>query len=136
MASLNIETKTGTVKKNITEVYDFLTNMNNFKGLVQDQHIKNWQSTEEYCTFDVEGAGNVGFIIHEKVPGQKIAYKNYGNVPFDYLMTVHLSPKDENETEVRLQFEADVNPVIKMMIKNPLANLLNTIIEKLDTINF
>jgi carbon monoxide dehydrogenase subunit G len=134
MSSLNIETKTGTIQKNISEIFSFLSNMNNFKGLVQDQHIKNWQSTEQYCTFDVEGAGNVGFIISEKVPNERISYKNYGNVPFDYLLTVYMNPKGENETEIKLQFEADVNPVIKMMIKKPLENLLNTIIEKLDTI--
>jgi len=136
MGNLNIETQSGRIQKNNMEIFNFLSNLNNFEGLIKDQYIKNWQSTENYCTFEVEGAGSIGFIIDEKIPGEKISYKNYGNVPFDYIMTINMTPVSENETEIKIEFDADVNPVIKMMIKNPLKNLLNQIISKLDTLKF
>jgi len=136
MAELKIETKKGKVNKNVDEIFEFLTNMNNFEGLFYDNHIKNWKSTVDYCTFEVEGAGAVGFIIDEKTKPSKIVYKNYGNVPFEYKMTVLLSPLSDNETETGIIFEADVNPVLKMMLKNPLTNLLNTLITQLDNIKF
>ncbi len=136
MAELKIETKKGRINKSADEVFDFLTNMNNFEGLFHDNHIKNWQSTTDYCTFEVEGAGAVGFVIDEKERPAKITYKNYGNVPFEYKMTVLISPVNDSESETGIIFEADVNPVLKMMLKNPLANLLNTLIDQLDKIKF
>ncbi len=136
MAELKIETRKGSINKSADEVFDFLTNMNNFEGLFPDDRIRNWKSTTDYCTFEVEGAGAVGFIIEEKERPSKITYKNYGNVPFDYKMTVVVLPVNDSTCETGIIFEADVNPVLKMMLKNPLTNLLNSLIDQLDKIKF
>jgi hypothetical protein len=63
-----------------------------------------------------------------------IRYKDFGNVPFHYDLVVEMEAVSETETTVQLTFEADLNAMLKMMLKKPLINLLNMMIEKMETI--
>jgi len=136
MAELKIETEKGRVNKSAEQIFDFLTNMNNFEGLFMNEYISNWKSTTNFCTFDVEGAGQVGFILDEKNKPNIVVYKNYGNVQFEYKMTVLIDKITDNESEVGIIFQAEVNPFLKMIVKNPLTNLLNDLIKQINKINF
>ncbi len=134
MAELRIESKKAKVNKSADAIFKFLTNMNNFEGLFNDSRIKNWKSTDEYCTFEVEGAGSIGFIIDKKDYPYAIVYKNYGNVPFDYILEINISDIDADNSEVFVIFTAEVNPMFKMMLKNPLTNLLNSLMTRLEEV--
>jgi hypothetical protein len=122
-----------TILNNNKRIYDFLTDLTNFHNLLPDQ-VKDWKSTPTTCSFIIDGAGTLGFEIFEKEPFSMIRYKDFGNVPFHYDLVVEMEAVSETETTVQLAFEADLNAMLKMMLKKPLTNLLNMMIEKMETI--
>lgn len=122
------------VNQSADKLFLFLTDLNNFKGLLPPQ-IKNWQSTENWCSFDIEGTASLGFEIKEKKPNDYIKYKEYGKSPFPFLLIIKIDKKEKLQTGVKISFEADLNPMMKMMLKKPLTNLLNLMADKLNELN-
>ena len=131
MATFLSEIKT--VNHSPEKLSGFLTNLNNFKELLPPQ-IKNWQSTETWCSFDIEGTASLGFQIIEQTQ-EKIKYENYGKSPFPFFLTINLGKISEGETRVGMKFEASLNPMMKMMIQKPIVNLLNLMVDKLNELN-
>jgi carbon monoxide dehydrogenase subunit G len=118
------------VKKPAAEIFSFLNDFRNFEMLMPEQ-ITNWQATEKNCSFTVQGMANIGMVIHDSEPNSKIHIKSDGKVPFNFDMYSHLKAIDENLTEVSIDLEADVNSMLLMMVKRPLQNLVNIMVEKL-----
>ncbi len=112
------------------KLFDFLTNLDNFKELLPDQ-VKNWQSDTTWCTFDIEGTASLGFEIKEK-DSEVIKYKEYGKSPFPFVLLVKMKWLSDSETNVGMEFEASLNPMMKMMIQKPITNLLNLMVDKLN----
>ena len=127
MGKFSSEVKT--IKQDAEKLSGFLTNLNNFKDLLPPQ-IKNWQSTDKWCSFDIEGTASLGFQIVEQTR-EKIRYENYGKTPFPFFLTVNLEVFSDTQTRVGMIFEASLNPMMKMMIQKPITNLLNLMVDKL-----
>lgn len=132
MSEFSSETKI--VKQSASQLFVFLTDLNNFKGLLPPQ-IKNWQSTENWCSFDIEGTASLGFEINEKKPNDSIKYKEYGKSPFPFFLIIKMDEKEKLQTGVEISFNAELNPMMKMMLKKPLTNLLNLMVDKLNELN-
>ena len=121
------------IHNNNQHIFEFLTDLTNFYNLLPAE-IKDWKATPNTCSFSIDGAGTLGFEIFEKDPFHTIRYKDFGNVPFHYDLVVQMKTVDDSSTEVQLIFEADINAMLKMMLKKPLTNLLNLMIDKMETI--
>lgn len=50
---------------------------------------------------------------------------------FDLFVAIHLEPESEEQTRLRLQLCADLNPFIKGMVEKPLAEALNKLSDAL-----
>lgn len=125
-----IESDKTEIKKPAAEVYNFLSNFNNFQKLMPEQ-VTNWQSTEDTCTFTIAGMATLGMKIVEKTPNSIIKVARDGKAPFDFTLECLMKEKGNNESEVQLAFDADLNPMLKMMAEKPLTNFLNLLVTKL-----
>ena len=125
-----IESDKTIVNKSPEAVFNFLSNFNNFQRLMPEQ-VTNWQSTEEECSFTIAGMASLGMKILEKKPHSFILVGKHGSAPFDFTLECILSEKNPSETEAQLAFNADLNPMLKMMAVKPLTNFLNILVEKL-----
>jgi len=125
-----IESDKTEVKKSAEEVYNFLSNFNNFEKLMPEQ-VTNWQSTDDTCSFTISGMASLGMKIVEKTPNTIIKVARDGKAPFDFTLECLLKEKNPNESEVQLAFDADLNPMLKMMAVKPLTNFLNLLLAKL-----
>ena len=67
----------------------------------------------------------------EKKPFEYIKVNRNGNAPFDFTLECLLNEKSIAESEVQLAFNADLNPMLKMMALKPLTNFLNLLVKKL-----
>ena len=120
---MKIEGQPATINHPITKVYDFLTNFNNFKPLMPEQ-ITNWQSDNESCSFTIQGMANISLQFGDKTPTSFVKLVPSGKVPFDFHLEIHLSEKDDS-TIVKVEVDANLNPMMAMMAKRPLENLVN-----------
>ena len=118
-----IEGKPATINQDIQSVYNFLTDFNNFQPLMPDQ-ITNWKSDKDSCSFTIQGMADISLIFSEKIPNTVIKLIPQGKVPFSFSLILKLSEAD-NSTVVKVDVDANLNPMMAMMAKRPLENLVN-----------
>ncbi len=117
------------VQKSAKEIFEFLGNFNNFQKLMPEQ-VTNWESTEDECSFTIAGMASLGMKIQEKTPNSLIRVMRHGKAPFDFFLNCAIEDKG-NDCDVQLSFDADLNPMLKMMAVKPLTNFLNLLVNKL-----
>ncbi len=118
-----IKGKTASINKDIVSVYNFLTNFNNFKSLMPDQ-IANWESDVDWCSFTIQGMASVKLTFSEKTPHTLLKIIPVGKVPFSFGLNINLADNN-NSTLVTVEVDANINPMMAMIAKRPLENLVN-----------
>ncbi|MEO6884648.1 MAG: SRPBCC family protein [Bacteroidia bacterium] len=129
-----IESDKVEINKSAAEIFSFLSNFNNFEKLMPEQ-VTNWTSTENDCSFTIKGMATIGMKISEKTPSSQIKIVSNGKNPFNFTLGVLLADVSENKCSAQLVFDADLNPMLKMMVVKPLGNFFNLLANKLKDIN-
>ncbi|MFK5855754.1 MAG: SRPBCC family protein [Bacteroidota bacterium] len=118
-----IEGKPATINKDIISVYNFLTDFNNFETLMPDQ-ITNWESDKDSCSFTIQGMASIKLAFDEKIPHTSIKLVPVGKVPFSFGLNIKLTEQGDN-TVAQVEVDANINPMMAMIAKRPLGNLVN-----------
>src|SRR5213083_1967681 len=87
------------VNKSAKEVFDFLSDFNNFGRLMPEQ-VTGWKSTADECTFTIAGMATLGMKIKEKTPNSSVIIEPQGKVPFDFILKCNI---EENKEQSRAQ---------------------------------
>src|SRR5262245_50393898 len=127
-----LESDTVPVNKTPTEVFSFLSDFNNFQSLMPEQ-VVDWQSTPDECSFTIKGMATLGMKMVEKNPPSFIKITSHGSVPFAFFLLCNIG-EGAGGSKVQLAFDADLNPMLKMMASKPLTNFLNILVSKLQGI--
>ncbi len=125
---MNIKGKKASVAAGQKKVYDFLSDFNNYEKLMPEQVI-NWKSDKDTCSFTIKGMADLGMKFGEKNSPSYLTLVPNGKAPVNFTLKVQLSadPLNEQQTEVKVDVDADLNPMLAMFAKKPLENLANTI---------
>lgn len=121
-----IESKSVTLNKDASSVFNYITNMNNFEHLLPIDKISNWESEEKSCSFKIQGSAHIGLDLATTTPNNEIVIKSSPKTPFPFTLTIALTEEAGNTT-VSQVCEADINPFLKMMVEKPLRNLFDYI---------
>jgi hypothetical protein len=119
-------------KKAPLKFFSFLSDFNNFESLMPEQ-VVDWESTPDECSFKIQGMATLGMKIIEKNPNSLIKITSHGKVPFTFFLTCMIADEGNN-SKVQLAFDAELNPMMKMMAVKPLTNFLNLLAGKLSQI--
>lgn len=114
-------------------LFNYLANFNNFGKLMPPQ-VSNWKSTENDCSFTIQGMADIELYIIDKAQYTTINIGARGKTPIPMQMKWDFTPVTDLETNARLLLEADLNPVMAMMAKAPLQNFVNMLVQKLKEI--
>lgn len=125
-----IESDKKAVSRSAESVFSQLSNFNNFEKLMPEQ-VTNWTSTEDECNFTIAGMATLGMKIVEKTPNSVIKVTRNGKAPFDFNLDCSIKETGPDSCEVQLAFDADLNPMLKMMAVKPLTNFLNILVSRL-----
>ncbi len=99
----------------------------NFKHLLPEDKIENFQCTAEQCSFGIKGLVPLTIKIKERAPKTRITFETLGLAKFVFTLHIHFLP----EQKANVQMEGDMNPFIKVMAEKPLLELINTMATKL-----
>ncbi|MBL4754145.1 MAG: hypothetical protein JKY52_11220 [Flavobacteriales bacterium] len=124
-----IESDKVEVNNSMAGTFEFLSDFNNYEGLMPDQ-ITGWESTEDECSFNIKGMASIGMRIDEKVDGQEIRIKSTNKSPFLFDLNCFLQGEGDACT-AHMVFESDLNPMLQMMVEKPLGGLFNHIMRQL-----
>jgi carbon monoxide dehydrogenase subunit G len=130
-----IESKIGQIKQSDEKIFNFLSDFNNFQRLIPLDKVKNWKSTTDSCSFTVDGIGDAGMRIIEKIPYSLIKVTSEGSTPIGFLFWIQLKKIDDTTTAVKIVIEPKVNPIMMTMIKEPLQSFVNMLVEQVEKIN-
>ncbi len=133
---MKLESKIGKVSYSDEEVYNFLTDFNNFKNLMPEDKVSNWKSDENSCSFSVNPVGKTGIKMIEKEAFKLIKLSSLENDKFNFIFWVQLKMLEEKDTRIKLTLEADLNPMVEMMAKKPLQEFLDKLVAQLEKYNF
>ncbi len=113
--------------------FNFFADMRNFKSLLPEDKISDWEAEESRCRFQIKGLTKVAFAITEKTPHTKVVYGGSEKmpIPLSFVMDIQAVPGQTNQSTVVLKLETELNAMMKMMLEKPLSNLVQTIASKL-----
>lgn len=127
---MKIESKKVTVAADGEVVYDYIIDLNNFKNLLPEDRISEWESTTEYCSFKVQGTATIDLHLKESERPSRILLESGERSPFSFTLEIFLDSTDGSTTAYQLM-TADINPFLKMMVEKPLSNLFDFIADRL-----
>lgn len=130
---MKIESEKSEINKPAAEIFSFLSDFNNFQKLMPPQ-ITNWESTADKCSFTINGMADIGMKIVEKKPNSQIKISSNGKVPFDFILTIHLTETTPSQTIGQIVFESELNPMMAVMVEKPLRNFFNMLAGKMKEI--
>jgi len=117
------------IEANQQNVFNFLKDLRNLEKLMPEQVI-NYQATENRCSFTIKGMTSLSLIIDEVRESQLIRLVPDGKAPFEFELVAHIKAADTH-SEVKISLNAKLNPMMAMMAKRPLQNLIEIMVAKL-----
>jgi len=127
---MKIESKKVKVDANISDVFLYASDLNNFKELLPMDKISNWESDEDFCSFKIQGTATIDLHKESVEAPSKINLKGGDKAPFPISLEIFLE-ESGGQTEVYQIVNAEVNPFLKMMVEKPLSNLFDFIADRL-----
>ena len=101
-------------------MFEYLSNLNNYKNLFPEK-INNWESSTEHCKFSIQN------IIRHKKKGLERIYLSVSaeKSPFAFKIKVEIHEKDSLNCVAQITCDANVNPMLKVLVGKPLNELFN-----------
>ena len=127
-----IKSQESLVEKPQQDLFQFLSDMNNLQALMPSQ-VTDWKSNDQECSFKITGLTGIALRIKETVPSNLIRYSESGKMPFAFELQAHFKAHetDSGKTWASISFEADLNPMLKMMVEKPLTNFIQLLASRL-----
>jgi len=129
------ESRTGRLNCRPEIFYAFITDLRNFKRFVPAGSAEKWQADAESCSFEVPPFGPAGLKIAGKVPFREVNYKGEALQKTGFSLKVLISEDHGISTSVKLLFEADLNPVMRMMAAKPVEQFLEKLVAEMEKFN-
>lgn len=128
----NYESRTGKLTCKPEEVFDFVTDIRNFRQFVPDGSIQELEIGSESCSFDVPSLGNIRLYLSEKEPHNKVVYS--GTVFNSNKFSLILSIKEDfaGKAEVIVKLAASLNPLLKMIAAQYIDRFLGTLVDEME----
>lgn len=129
---MKLETPIISIQKSSEDIFNFLTDLNNFEQLMPS-NIEKFEVDGESFLFALASMPEIRLVLKEKTPFNKIIL-GAASSKLDFSLTLILNSTSENTTDTQLLFDGNFNPMMAMMVKKPLTNFINTLSDNLKNI--
>ena len=126
----NIKSKQTLILSSDKHIFDFLKDFNNF-GLLLPEKVVNWQCTPDNCSFKIQGLADIALEVNFRKEFSSIIYKSLKPSPFEFFLTTNIVKIDDNSSNVEIGIDAELNFMLETILKTPLTNFVNILVEKL-----
>jgi len=116
------------VNKKAEDFFNKIGDLNNLKDIMPSE-IKDFTSTATTCCFKMSGMPKLTLKIAEKIEFSKISLTAVES-QIAFSLDCFISDKGE-QCQARLEINAELNMMLKMMVEKPLTQLLNVLAKKM-----
>jgi ribosome-associated toxin RatA of RatAB toxin-antitoxin module len=127
---MNLESPKVSVQKSAQELFDLLTNVENFHQLMPENIAKFEVVGNDAFIFGLKGMPEIKLVLKEKTAPTKVVLGSNSD-KFPFTLTSLINEISESSSEVKLDFEGDFNPMMAMMIKGPIQKFIETLGENM-----
>lgn len=127
---MNIESPKVSVAKSPQELYDFLTNVENFEKLMPENISKFEVLAEGKFLFALKGMPEIVLKLQESTPTSQVVL-GAASDKLPFTLTGNIEETGEGKSDAQLVFEGKFNPMMAMMIKGPIGKFVNTLAENM-----
>jgi carbon monoxide dehydrogenase subunit G len=127
---MNLEAQKIIVQKSPKEIFELLTDLKNFEGLMPENKEK-FEVDGNSFIFGLKGMPEIRLVLEEQIEYSKIVLGAAGG-KLDFSLIANIVKIDTNKSDVQLSFSGDFNPMMAMMIKSPLQKFINTLTENIE----
>ncbi|MFD0834130.1 SRPBCC family protein [Mariniflexile aquimaris] len=124
---MNLESPKISVKKSPEDVFNFLSEIKNFESLMPENISKFEVLSEDTFLFALKGMPEIILKKKESLPPNKIVLGAAGG-KIDFSLIGNITKKEDNSSDVQLEFTGDFNPMMAMMIKGPISKFIETLV--------
>lgn len=135
MAEFTITSETHSTQSGLKDIFEFLTDFRNFKNIMPEDKVENFESDNNGCSFNIRGVTPLKVKLKSKSPYSKIVFESEGLAKFNFLLETTLIGEATSRGECNVKLHGDINPFIKVMAEKPLTQLVNTMALKLSQLN-
>ena len=118
--------------KSEQEFFALVSDMRNIPSLLPEQAI-NVNADEDNLSFTVQGMGSIALRVSQRITYSLVQLVPVGKVPFPFTLNIKIAGLGNN-CRVMFEIDADLNPLMTMMAKRPLQNLVDMMAEKTVTL--
>jgi carbon monoxide dehydrogenase subunit G len=137
LRDMKIESKIGKSTSSDRKIYEFITDFNNFRELLPDDKVTGWESTSESCSFRVDPVGRTGMKIVQKEPCSLVKVASDPEVSsYQFTIWIQIKRVADGDTRVKITIEPHVSMMVMPMIKSPLKEFADGLIDKLESFEF
>jgi len=115
-------------------LFDRLCLIENYKKIMPENVSKFEIIDEESFVFSIKGMPEIKLKISEKNMPSKIILKSLDS-KIDFSLTGFISKSDDQISSFHLEFDGNLNPMLQMMVKNPLQSFINDLSENIKNLN-
>ena len=123
---MNLDSPKVVVDRSVQEVFDFLSNVENFEKLMPENINKFEILEQDKFLFALKGMPEIILKKKEVESPNKIVLGAAGG-KIDFSLTGIISELEANKSDVQLIFTGDFNPMMSMMIKGPISKFIETL---------
>ena len=115
-------------------LFDRLCLIENYKKIMPENVSKFEIIDEESFIFSIKGMPAIKLKISEKNMPSKIILKSLDS-KIDFFLTGFISKSDDQISSFHLEFDGNLNPMLQMMVKNPLQSFINDLSENIKNLS-
>ena len=128
-----IETPNKNIPKADKEVFEFLSDLQNFEKLMPENIDKFEVINEDRFLFALKGMPEIVLQRKHQTPNSQIVL-GAASEKLPFTLTADIAATAANTCKVYLSFEGEFNAMMAMMIKKPITNFMGTLSENLGKI--
>ena len=123
---MNLESPKVAVSKSAQELFDLLTDVRNFEKLMPDNIAKFEVIGDDAFSFGLKGMPEIKLKMKEKVAPNKVVL-GAASDKLPFTLTASIDAVSDNNSDVKLDFVGEFNPMMAMMIKGPIGKFIETL---------
>ncbi len=127
---MNIEGNNITVNKSQEDLFNFLTQLENFKQLMPENTEK-FEVDGESFIFGLKGMPEIRLVMKEKTEFSNVTL-GAASSKLPFTLAADIEAVSDSQSKAQLKFESSFNPMMAMMVKKPLTSFINTLTENLE----
>jgi carbon monoxide dehydrogenase subunit G len=129
----NFTSRTIKIQKSASEIFEKLSDFNNFKDMIPADKVEDFDCTATTCSFTVKGLQNVDIKIKELVSNKKVVYETVDGKPVEMTFGFDVFEISDNNSEVKINVNLQAEGLMSNIISRPINNMLKIVADKLES---